>query len=65
MNTTRTLASAVPGRPLDAVYHHARRAFQPWARQGPWEPADDNSLLEWDDFVLGWLIANIISVTVP
>lgn len=58
MTTLRTLASATPGRPLDAVYHYVRRAYQPWARQGPWEPADDNCLLEWDDLFPSWCIAN-------
>jgi hypothetical protein len=49
MTATRTLAYATPGRPLDAVYHYVRRAYQPWARQGSWGPADDDSLIEWVD----------------
>ena len=64
VTTTRTLASATPGRPLDAVYHYVRRAYQPWARQGPWEPADDSSLLEWVDFFPSWRVAKMPG-TVP
>ncbi len=39
------LASAIPQRPLIAVYHHVRRHFHPMAQQGKWT-AEEDALLK-------------------
>ncbi|KAG6821569.1 hypothetical protein H0H93_000078 [Arthromyces matolae] len=38
------LTSAVPLRPIIAVYHHIRRTYHPLKTQGPWDETEDNLL---------------------
>lgn len=38
-------ASAVPLRPIIAVYHHVRRIHHPMSKQGKWMHSEDESLL--------------------
>ncbi|KAH7914403.1 hypothetical protein BJ138DRAFT_1143950 [Hygrophoropsis aurantiaca] len=38
------ITSAVPQRPIIAVYHHVRRSFHPKKQQGKWMPEEDNLL---------------------
>lgn len=45
-NDTQLLASAVPQRPIIAVYHHVRRSYHPMKQQGKWMDAEDASLVE-------------------
>ncbi|KAI6130384.1 hypothetical protein EDD16DRAFT_1470765 [Pisolithus croceorrhizus] len=35
------ITTAVPQRPIIAVYHHVRRAFHPKKQQGKWTPEED------------------------
>lgn len=38
------ITTAVPQRPIIAVYHHVRRAFHPKKQQGKWTPEEDSIL---------------------
>ncbi|KAL4076126.1 hypothetical protein J3A83DRAFT_4225101 [Scleroderma citrinum] len=38
------ITTAVPQRPIIAVYHHVRRTFHPKKQQGKWTPEEDNLL---------------------
>jgi len=38
--------SAVPQRPIIAVYHHVRRSYHPMKQQGKWMPSEDALLIE-------------------
>ncbi|KAI0050208.1 hypothetical protein FA95DRAFT_1640530 [Auriscalpium vulgare] len=38
------LTSAVPMRPIIAVYHHVRRIYHPMGNRGSWMPAEDEAL---------------------
>ncbi|KAF9481820.1 hypothetical protein BDN70DRAFT_802572 [Pholiota conissans] len=38
------LTSAVPLRPIIAVYHHVRRSYHPMKQQGPWKSYEDDAL---------------------
>lgn len=38
------ITTAVPQRPIIAVYHHVRRTFHPKKQQGRWSPEEDNLL---------------------
>ncbi|KAF8204710.1 hypothetical protein BJ912DRAFT_840406 [Pholiota molesta] len=38
------LTSAVPLRPIIAVYHHVRRSHHPMKQQGPWKSYEDDAL---------------------
>ncbi|EMD40423.1 hypothetical protein CERSUDRAFT_44910 [Gelatoporia subvermispora B] len=40
------ITSAVPLRPIIAVYHHVRRAYHPLKGQGKWMPSEDALLLQ-------------------
>ena len=35
------IATAVPMRPIIAIYHHVRRAYHPLRAQGKWMPSED------------------------
>ncbi|KAF7301819.1 Carbohydrate esterase family 9 protein [Mycena indigotica] len=40
------IARAVPQRPLNAIYHHLRRARHPLKQQGKWTEAEDEKLIQ-------------------
>lgn len=56
-------ASAVPLRPIIAVYHHVRRSHHPMKQQGPWKSYEDDALKQYVFlFYLSLIISPLINV---
>jgi hypothetical protein len=46
-NCPSSSATAVPQRPIIAVYHHVRRSYHPLKQQGKWLPTEDAQLKQY------------------